>query len=153
MNELTDLLTYTYGSATIPEIAWTVIASIGLVVSVMSIADAQKNLYYLQADHRPLNIYEYTVRETLAKSHLANELLRIGMHGVSVVIGVAALDTAPVNRQTPVTMLGYLIALGLITKATLNVIGSVKDRRVRSRMIALLVREDEARYTNGNGGR
>lgn len=151
MNTLVAALTYTYGSATIPEVCWTFVASIGLIVSIMSIVDAQKNLYYLQADQRPLSTYEYLVREMLAKSHLQNELIRIGMHGVSVVIGVVALDTAPVNPHVPVTLLGYLIGLGLITKATLNVIGSIKDRRVRTRMIALLVQEDAAKHVNGNG--
>jgi hypothetical protein len=140
-----DVLTYTHGSVTMPELAWSIVASMGLIVSLLSIIDAQRNLFYLHAAPRDGSVYDAAVRETLAKSHLHNELYRIGMHGVSVVIGIVAMDTAPANAATPVTPLGYVIALGLITKAALNVAASIKDRHVRSRMIDLLVEQERLR--------
>lgn len=137
-----DLFTATIGTANEPEIAWTLVATIGLLFSMIVISNAKVNLNIVHSERNRLTAVDFDLMQDMARSHLINELLRITAHGISAIVGVVAMSTAPANPDKPVTQLGWIIALVLITKASLHVAASIKDLRTRRRMLARLICED-----------
>jgi len=129
----------TYGTAAINEIVWAGVFVVGVIVSLLALADAQKTLHYLQA--AGFN----GVRELIARGNVINEYHRLAINCIAVMIGVFALASEPINKRDPISVLSLVTSVGLIVIGVLIQAGSITDRRRRNHGIAMLMEASRIR--------
>lgn len=129
----------TIGTVAVTEVVWTAIASVGVVISLLMANDALKTLHYLQGSG------QNGVREMWAQGNVRSEWFRLAVHCISVIIGIIAMSTPPVNPDVPITRLSIVLSSGLILISVLLVIASITTRLTRNRAIAMLVEASRIR--------
>ncbi len=126
----------TYGTATLPEIVWTIIATGGLIISLLAVKYALQTLHYLQASG--IN----GIREIWARNNIRTELFRLAMHTISLVIGIVVITSPAINPDVPMPGLSLFISAGLIGIALLVIATSVTEKRTRERVLVEIITED-----------
>ncbi|MDQ3539963.1 MAG: hypothetical protein M3440_04685 [Chloroflexota bacterium] len=126
----------TYGTATLPEIVWSLIAAVGLVVSILAVGYALQTLHYLQA------VGVNGAREKWARNNVRSESIRLAIHSISMIIGIAAMSSLPINPDVPIPPLSAILSFGLILISLLIVVSSITEKRTRDDIVAAMVAEE-----------
>ena len=112
---------------TIPEMVWTLLGTIGMIVCTVNLHSARTSAKrYIELGTNGLGLL-------IAGARVRREALRCVMAGVSVVIGVAAMATPPANPDLPVSPLALLITVGLFLINLIIVIDSILDNILNQR--------------------
>ncbi|MDQ3541961.1 MAG: hypothetical protein M3440_14875, partial [Chloroflexota bacterium] len=126
----------TYGTVSFPEILWSSIAAVGLGVSILAVGYALQTLHYLQA------VGVNGAREKWARNNVRGESMRLAIHSISMIIGITAMASPPINPDVPVPPLSYILSFGLILISLLIVVSSITEKRTRDGIVAAMVAEE-----------
>jgi hypothetical protein len=112
---------------TVPEILWTVLGLVGMVICLMNLRSARSSAKrYIALGQNGLGLM-------LAGARVRREAMRSVMAGVTVGIGVSAMLTPPANPDVPVSTLALLITGGLFLINLIIVIDSTLDSILNAR--------------------
>lgn len=118
-----------YGSVSDIEIAWVLIALVGLAYSLFNVREALADIDWLETNKISNG------RRQLAKYQLAAECLRSAVQLLFVTVGILAMfvPETPDMLALPTlqVVLGFLIRWGLITASIMLTIKSYLGKRVR----------------------
>lgn len=127
------MLAAAYGTLSDIEVAWTVVALVGLIVTCFNLREAIKDYRFLQRNEI------FNGRRLVARVALKTEMTRVYVQSVFLSIGIAAgfVPEAPSQLDQPwaILVIGFLVRWGLITAAILIAMQSVWLRRLRTDLI------------------
>jgi hypothetical protein len=142
---------YSYESITLPELSWTLVAVLGSILSIILIRARMRTMVALYQNQSQISPLDFEIQETLAKSHVSDEAKRLAKHGIACIIGIVAMATRPINPDTPITQLGVIMALGLITISCLTAWSSYEGWRTHLKVLAKARREEGERHVGHAG--
>lgn len=120
---------------------WIGVAAGGLLVNLFALSDARIDLTTVTRWS-----HEGT-KALVARGNLRREKVRATIQSVFLVVGVTALFVPPCET---VKGLRSLIAIGLMSVASLTVFNSLQDRRDRRELLEMIRAQDEAEHARRN---
>jgi hypothetical protein len=125
------------GTATLAELSYTLIALVGIVVSVLNTYDSHRIVRRVRAAR--MNGY----RLLLAGMDRRTDARRLVVCSLLFIFGLDACLTPP-NPHAKTSQLGDVLAVVLIIVLTLTILDTYRDRRERHKIRVLMEAEDRA---------
>lgn len=137
-----------YGTASLPEIVWSVTSLTGLVYNLWALRDTLQDQAYLEAQGAN-GLHQIT-----AAANVRNEAKRCLIQFTFLAIGLVAMGAQAGTRSGDPSPTTYFATVGFIFVNVLMVIVSRADRRDRHRMLNIahqrrLEREEQEEFAGG----
>lgn len=125
-------LHYSYGYATLPEIAWTFLGILGAILTALLLLEAYRDL---RAVTQTPTFRAGGARHIIAHTHIRGLAQRLLMLIVLTIIGLLVITTPSVVLNQRPTLHALAIAIGFIFCELTLVAGAIQDRRDRTEML------------------
>lgn len=146
----------TLENASIEELIWIAITTIGLALNLLETLDSRRDLQAIELRHVQAAAVHETHTDTwdgcfmhrigalriAAKRNLRAATVRTIVMGIYVAVGVLAAETAPAVRPA-LELLNAVVALVFIGSSFLLMLNSALDRRDRARLLEIFEAEVE----------
>ncbi len=120
------------GNVSVPEALWSLTALAGFIFTVFAFRDAL-------IDVRVQRSFEADSRRMLvATSSLRHEAIRVFVQAIFLAVGVFAMLSPPANPSGKVSVISWVVSLGLIGASMAVTLNTFFDRRAR----VLLLRQE-----------
>lgn len=138
---LHSLVRFNYGTASVLEIAWTLVAMVGLVQTARNYKECAMDLDAL----RSMKDFAWVgPRHIVARNNIRHQMQNGCIFLVFLVIGAVSMTQAPRDgSNAPPTLGAVVLAAGLIALECLMMINSVKDARDRHRTMDFIIKHNQ----------